>query len=137
MMGWRHKADWQSSSLARLPAIGDSSSRSERAWLILAGGLALILSRAAEVADPMTAAAAKACFAATLGRTPPQQDPARKAQTGGIANPGTSPISPDSSRHAETTKSSLELLFERSIRLRETVAWARTTTFGNPDAKRS
>lgn len=91
----------------------------------------------AEVADPMTAAAAKAGFAATLGRTPPRQDPARNAQTGGIANPGTSPISPDSSRHAETTKSSLELLFERSIRLRETVAWARTTTFGNPDAQRS
>lgn len=137
MMGWRHKADWQSSSFARLPAAGGSSSRSERAWLILAGGLALILSRAAEVADPMTAAAAKAGFAATLGRTPPRQDPARNAQTGGIANPGTSPISPDSSRHAETTKSSLELLFEPSIRLRETVAWARTTTFGNPDAQRS
>lgn len=180
-MAWlRKEADWQRSPFAALPAIGDSNSRSERAWLVLAGGLALILSRAstpeldhrfsksrelyeelhqqcasrqriqidpelmsdvvheiAGVADPMTAAAAKACFHVSISRIRLQQPQRRNTDAACSTSPRTSMAPPGDSRQGSTTRCNLELLLERSSRLRETVAWARTTTFGNPDAQRS
>ncbi|NNU44328.1 hypothetical protein [Ramlibacter montanisoli] len=166
-------------------------------WLILAGGIALILSRAskaeletrfcaarqvyalvrarlekrrlpkpeptllrdalheiANLADPMTKEAGRECLARTVERmarkagtgTPASTGPASLQSTGAPPSshvapsqvtqsaqaaplPEPAPAAPPAEDH-QATQIDLDLLFERSNKLRGTVAFARSTTFG-------
>lgn len=197
IISWvRGNRGWVRSPYGDLPVLRVDDAQVHQTWLILAGGIALILSRAsrselesrfaaarhvhaiararlakkrlpkpdpellraalkeiANLADPMTREAGRECLARATERS------SRKAGTGApvsssaprstasavsvatseaAAVPATAaaaaataaPVSaPD---EHEPTQLDLDLLFERSNRLRGTVAWARSTTFG-PD----
>ena len=196
----RGKGGWVRSPYGNLPRLRVDDTPVHQTWLIFAGGLALILSRAsrselesrftaarrvyaiiharlrkrrlpkpdplllrdalkeiANLADPMTREAGRECLARTVDRASAQ------GRSSGLATNGTTPSSQATSHvtsqaasHAishvgapaaavaaptvqyepteqhEATQLDLDLLFERSNKLRDAVAWARSTTFG-PD----
>lgn len=184
MMRWIRKRTvaWQRSEFAELPALRPGTPRALQNWLVLAGGLALVLSRATRdeldnrfrcsqylyehlraklrdgktslnigpdlvgetmheitgVADPTTLAAGRACFAACIAAArrpaPGQTDtgvrrsqPAKDSQ---VSQRSTG--LPAAREEAASTQVNLDLLLERSNKLRSAVAFARTTTFGAP-----
>lgn len=184
----RSGSGWVRSPFGDLPRLQVDDTAVHQTWLILAGGIALVLSRAsgaelesrfaaarqvhglvrarlhkrrlpkpepdllrtaldeiANLADPMTKEAGRECLARCIER--------QAAKAGGLAPPSTSaapsalslapastqastaiassaaPVEPAAEDH-QPTQIDLDLLFERSHRLRDAVAWARTTSFG-------
>lgn len=201
IISWvRATGGWLRSPFGDLPVLRADDPQVHQTWLILAGGIALILSRAskaeletrfnaarqvyalvrarlekrrlpkpeptllrdalheiANLADPMTKEAGRECLARTVERM------ARKSGTGTPASTGPASLqstsAPPSSQVApsqvtqsaqapqatpspealpalppvedhQATQIDLDLLFERSNKLRGTVAFARSTTFG-------
>lgn len=184
MLNWIRKESprWQRSVFADLPILRQGSSRSLQNWLVLAGGLALILSRATQdelkhrfpcsqylyeelrgklrtprsllsvgpdvvgealheiagVADPMTSAAARACFDACLAaekRFPGEaKDVGSQSQLKGESSAiSRAPATSEAKEDVGSARVTLEVLMERSEKLRSAVAFARTTTFGDPE----
>lgn len=186
MMRWIKKraTAWHRSDIADLPTVRPETTRALQNWLVLAGGLALVLSRATRdeldnrfrcsrylyeqlrarlregkstpnigpdlvgetmheitgVADPMTLAAGRACFAvciaaerrrsaagqidaAVRGPQPDRGSQVSQQQSTGL---------PAAREEAASTQVNLDLLMERSSKLRSALAFARTTTFGSP-----
>lgn len=202
IMSWvRASSGWVKSPFGDLPSLRADDTPAHQTWLILAGGMALLLSRASEaeleerfaatrhvyavararlqkrrlpkpeptllrdalqeianLADPMTKEAGRECLARSVERLttkaraggPASTSSAPSSNAGGSAPvPLSSHQSTQASTHAqslapvtaaglvniattdnEETQLDLDLLFERTRRLRDTVAWARTTTFG-------
>jgi hypothetical protein len=186
IMSWvRGTSGWVRSPFGDLPSLRADDTPAHQTWLILAGGIALILSRAsrseletrfaasrlvyalahgrlhkrrlpkpdpnllrdalreiANLADPMTKEAGRECMARAVERVSGKE-------RAGASGPSTASSSapPASSLAAtqmlstqaaaghdrednEATQIDLDLLFERSNKLRGTVAFARSTTFG-------
>jgi hypothetical protein len=188
IISWvRPSGGWVRSSYGDLPALRADDAAMHQTWLILAGGIALVLSRAsrAEVeerfaaarqvydiararlakrrlpkpdpdllrdalqeighlADPMTREAGRECMVRCLERFLSKTRGATGAPTtSGAASSLQSTQTPSTQQQStqlqtqlaphdehEATQIDLDLLFERSNKLRGTVAWARTTTFG-------
>jgi hypothetical protein len=176
IINWVRAGGWVRSGYAGLPLLRPDDSPQHQTWLILAGGLALVLSRSskaeiasrfassrdlfrhlqrklpsrgtpkpttalvervlreiASVADPMTQAAGRECLRIVAERTgvKPQRVvmPHSMSPSTHGAN-GDSTVAPAHENDNAATQINLDLLFERSNQLRQTVAWARTTTFG-------
>jgi len=185
----RATGGWVRSPFGDLPSLRVEDASVHQTWLILAGGIGLILSRAskselgsrfaaarevyaiartrlhkrrlpkpdphllrdalheiANLADPMTKEAGRECLARLVERMAAKT---RAAAGGAATTTGTSTLSNSSqvltasqplSTHTAAaaadehheTQIDLDLLFERSNKLRHTVAWKRSTTFG-PD----
>ena len=185
-MSWvRGTSGWVRSPFGDLPSLRADDTPAHQTWLILAGGIALILSRAsrseletrfaaarlvyarahgrlhkrrlpkpdpnllrdalreiANLADPMTKEAGRECLARVVERV------AGKERAGASGPSTASSSAPPASSLAatqmlstqnaggherednEATQIDLDLLFERSNKLRGTVAFARSTTFG-------
>lgn len=189
-IGWvRATRGWVRSPFGDLPRLRADDAMAHQTWLILAGGMALILSRAssaelkerfaatrqvyaiartrlekrrlpkpdaallrdalreiANLADPMTKEAGRECLnrvverGARKGGTPStvsSNPPASTQSAAASLATGQAPLAPAAGaaadpaepEHAET-RLDLDLLFERSNKLRGTVATARSTTFG-------
>lgn len=185
MLRWKRREAlaWQRSEFGDLPVLGPENARALQHLLVLAGGLALILSRAtkdeldnrfrcseylyrelksqlgggarslsiaadvmgealheiAGVADPMTNAAARACFDACVAasrQTPPERHKVESrlnTRSGAAESPGFT-IAP-TAKLPVVTQVNLEELMERSNKLRSAVAFARTTTFGSQETR--
>lgn len=200
IISWvRATGGWLRSPFGDLPVLRADDPQVHQTWLILAGGIALILSRAskaeldtrfcasrqvyalvrarlekrrlpkpeptllrdalheiANLADPMTKEAGRECLARTVERmarksgaapastgpsslqsssAPPssQVAPSQVTQsaqaTQATPAPEALPALPPVEDH-QATQIDLDLLFERSNKLRGTVAFARSTTFG-------
>ena len=191
IISWvRANSGWLRSPFGDLPLLRADDPQAHQTWLILCGGIALILSRAsrAEVderfaaerqvydiararlakrrlpkpeptllrdalqeignlADPMTREAGRECLARTVERiarksgTPvavaANSGPASlQSSSAGLSSQAvstqatqTTQVAPAPEDH-QATQIDLDLLFERSNKLRGTVAWARSTTFG-------
>lgn len=186
MMRWINKkaTAWQRSEVADLPALRPGTTRALQNWLVLAGGLALVLSRATRdeldnrfhcslylyeqlraklregkvtlsigpdlvgetmheitgVADPMTLAAGRACFAVCIAADRrrsvpgPVETAVRSLQSGTDQQGSQQQITgvPATRDETASTQVNLDLLMERSSKLRSALAFARTTTFGAP-----
>jgi hypothetical protein len=188
----RATGGWVRSPFGDLPSLRAEDTSVHQTWLILAGGIGLILSRAsrsemeerfaaarevyaiararlqkrrlpkpdphllrdalheiANLADPMTKEAGRECLARAVERAATKGKGAAPATTGGTSTLSTSsqalPTSqvlstqaaalaaaPEAAEEHHATQIDLDLLFERSNKLRHTVAWKRSTTFG-PD----
>jgi hypothetical protein len=189
IISWvRASSGWARSAYGDLPALRADDTAVHQTWLIFAGGLALILSRASRtelqsrfaaarqvydvartrlgkrrlpkpepellrdalqeignLADPMTKEAGRECLdrcverVAARGRSS-HTSPTTSAASGLQSTQGVSTQALSTQvqtqlapvEEHEATQIDLELLFERSNKLRGTVAWARSTTFG-PD----
>ena len=187
-MGWgRAKGGWLRSPYGDLPMLRADDTPTHQTWLILAGGMALILSRAskaeletrfaatrkvhlaayarlqqrklpkpdpallrdalheiANMADPMTREAGRECLARAVERAavksgaplPSGGSPSTLTSSQGpsiqesTAQAAASTAMAAAEDEHEPTQIDLELLFNRSKRLRGTVAFARSTTFG-------
>lgn len=199
IISWvRATGGWLRSPFGDLPVLRADDPQVHQTWLILAGGIALILSRAskaeldtrfcaarqvyalvrarlekrrlpkpeptllrdalheiANLADPMTKEAGRECLARTVERMARKSGAATPASTGpaslqstsappssqvapsqvthsaqaSLATPSPEPAVPPVEDH-QATQIDLDLLFERSNKLRGTVAFARSTTFG-------
>jgi hypothetical protein len=190
IIGWvRATRGWVRSPFGDLPRLRADDAMAHQTWLILAGGMALLLSRAssaelkerfaatrqvyaiararlekrrlpkpdaellrdalreiANLADPMTREAGRECLAREVERgtrksgassTVPSNPPASMQSAAASLTTGQAPLAPAAGaagepaepEHAET-RLDLDLLFERSNKLRGTVATARSTTFG-------
>jgi hypothetical protein len=189
----RAAGGWVRSPYGDLPSLRVEDTSVHQTWLILAGGIGLILSRAsrseleerfaaarevyaiartrlqkrrlpkpdlhllrdalheiANLADPMTKEAGRECLARAVERAAAKSKGKGAAAASGISTLSASsqvlttsqaaltteaaPLAPtpaDAEEH-HATKIDLDLLFERSNKLRHTVAWKRSTTFG-PD----
>jgi hypothetical protein len=188
----RAAGGWVRSPYGDLPSLRVEDTSVHQTWLILAGGIGLLLSRAsrselderfaaarevyaiartrlqkrrlpkpdlhllrdalreiANLADPMTKEAGRECLARAVERAASKSKGKHAGTATGTSTLSTSsqvlasqaalsteaaalaptPAGPD--EHHET-KIDLDLLFERSTKLRHTVAWKRSTTFG-PD----
>ncbi len=201
IISWvRATGGWLRSPFGDLPVLRADDPQVHQTWLILAGGIALILSRAskaeletrfsaarqvyaltrarlekrrlpkpeptllrdalheiANLADPMTKEAGRECLARTVERMARKAGAAQPASTGpaslqSSSAPLSSQVAPSqvapSTQATQGTQSTeaapalaaaddhpatqldLDLLFERSNKLRGTVAFARSTTFG-------
>jgi hypothetical protein len=187
IIGWvRATRGWVRSPFGDLPLLRADDAMAHQTWLILAGGMALLLSRAsgteleerfaatrkvyaiararlekkrlpkpdaallrdalqeiANLADPMTKEAGRECLARVVERgarkagapSDSSNPPASMQSAAGSLTTGQAPLAPAAAgepaepEHAET-RLDLDLLFERSNKLRGTVATARSTTFG-------
>lgn len=196
IISWvRATGGWLRSPFGDLPVLRADDPQVHQTWLILAGGIALILSRAskaeletrfcasrqvyalvrarlekrrlpkpeptllrdalheiANLADPMTKEAGRECLSRTVERMARKSGAATAASTGPAslqstsappssqvapsqvtqsaqAMPEPAPAAPVEEDH-QATQIDLDLLFERSNKLRGTVAFARSTTFG-------
>ena len=198
IISWvRATGGWLRSPFGDLPVLRADDPQVHQTWLILAGGIALILSRAskaeletrfnaarlvyalirarlekrrlpkpepsllrdalheiANLADPMTKEAGRECLARTVERMARKSGAATPASAGPVSLQSTSappssqvapsqvtqstqatasaqdaPAAPPVDDHP-ATQIDLDLLFERSNKLRGTVAFARSTTFG-------
>lgn len=190
IISWvRANTGWLRSPYGDLPVLRADDPQAHQTWLILAGGIALILSRASKaeletrfaaarevhaiararlhkkrlpkpeptllrdalqeignLADPMTKEAGRECLARTVERVARKSGApvAIPANTGPASLQSSAPLSsqaistqttaaaPVEPEEHQATQIDLDLLFERSNKLRGTVAWARSTTFG-PD----
>lgn len=191
IISWvRANSGWLRSPFGDLPVLRADDPQAHQTWLILAGGIALILSRASKgeletrfvasrevyeiarnrlhkkrlpkpeptllrdalqeignLADPMTREAGRECLARTVERIARKTGApvALAAHTGPAslqsssaplsshaASTQTTAAAPAAPEDHQATQIDLDLLFERSNKLRGTVAWARSTTFG-PD----
>lgn len=190
IIGWvRATRGWVRSPFGDLPRLRADDAMAHQTWLILAGGMALLLSRAssaelkerfaatrqvyaiararlekrrlpkpdaellrdalreiANLADPMTKEAGRECLARVVERgvrkggapSTVSSNPPASTQSAASLTTGQAPLAPTAvaagepaePEHAET-RLDLDLLFERSNKLRGTVATARSTTFGN------
>lgn len=186
IISWvRGSGGWVRSRFGDLPSLHADDTPVHQTWLILAGGIALILSRAskseletrfacshqlyalahgrlqkkrlpkpdpallrdalheiANLADPMTKEAGRECLARAVERLSSKSRvgaPSSTSATHSSSPPSTqstqiasTQASPpgESVRDHEVTQIDLDLLFERSNKLRDTVAWKRSTTFG-------
>jgi hypothetical protein len=195
IISWvRATGGWLRSPFGDLPVLRADDPQVHQTWLILAGGIALILSRAskaeletrffaarqiyaltrarlekrrlpkpeptllrdalheiANLADPMTKEAGRECLSRTVERMARKSGAALPASTGpaslqSTSAPPSSQVAPSQvtqSTHGtqaapalppvedhQATQIDLDLLFERSNKLRGTVAFARSTTFG-------
>jgi hypothetical protein len=190
----RATGGWVRSPYGDLPSLRAEDTSVHQTWLILAGGIGLILSRAsraeqeerfaaarevyaiartrlhkrrlpkpdlhllrdalheiATLADPMTKEAGRECLTRAVERAASKNKGKGAAPATGISTLSTTSSQALTSSHAplttaaaplaptpaeaedvHATKIDLELLFERSNKLRHTVAWKRSTTFG-PD----
>jgi len=199
IIGWvRGTGGWARSPYGDLPALRPDDTAMHQTWLILAGGIALVLSRAskaelqtrfaatrqvyaiarsrlrkrrlpkpepsllqdalqeiANLADPMTREAGRECLDRCIERLVAKTRLAAGARASsagsslhtshGASTQGASTQAASTQAAStqvasiaaadehEATQLDLDLLFERSNKLRGTVAWARSTTFG-PDA---
>ena len=190
IISWvRAAGGWVRSPFGDLPALRADDAMTHQTWLILAGGMALILSRAskaeletryaatrqvyavararldkkrlpkpdatllrdalheiANLADPMTKEAGRECLMRVVERlarksgapapvssNPPSSSQSTASQTTGQAPLTATAGAPEPERDHAETQLDLDLLFERSNKLRGTVATARSTTFG-PDS---
>jgi hypothetical protein len=190
IISWvRAAGGWVRSPFGDLPALRADDAMTHQTWLILAGGMALILSRAskaeletryaatrqvyavararlekkrlpkpdatllrdalheiANLADPMTKEAGRECLMRVVERlarksgapAPVSSNPPTSSQSTASLTPGQAPLpataaAPEPERDHAETQLDLDLLFERSNKLRGTVATARSTTFG-PDS---
>lgn len=181
IISWvRATGGWIRSPFGDLPALRAEDSSAHQTWLILAGGIALVLSRASaselqsryaaarqvyaiararlhksrlpkpdaellrvaleeigNLADPMTREAGRECLARCLERAARSRPAAAAAAATAPSSLTASHLSTQATSASDeddvaATQIDLDLLFERSNRLRGTVAWARSTTFG-PD----
>jgi len=192
IISWvRGTSGWEPSRYGELPRLRADDTQVHQTWLIFAGGLALILSRASRaelesrfaasrkvyavaygrlrkrrlpkpepellrnalrevsnLADPMTLEAGRECMLRLLERRSGPHRGMASTSAGSIgssqvssqANSAAAPlmaaaVAPDAEPATEqhpATQLDLDLLFERSNKLRGAVAWARNTTFG-PD----
>jgi hypothetical protein len=190
IINWvRDKGGWVRSPYGDLPRLRVDDTPVHQTWLIFAGGLALILSRAsrselearfaaarrvhaiaharlrkrrlprpdplllrdalkeiANLADPMTREAGRECLARTVdrsaqgrstgatttGTTPSSQATSHVTSQAGAPAAAVAPptVQYEPTEQHEATQLDLDLLFERSNKLRDAVAWARSTTFG-------
>lgn len=198
IISWvRATGGWLRSPFGDLPVLRADDPQVHQTWLILAGGIALILSRAskaeletrfnaarqvyalirarlekrrlpkpeptllrdalheiANLADPMTKEAGRECLARTVERmarkagaaTPASAGPSSLQSTSAPPSSQVAPSQVTQSTQATAsvqdapaapavddhpaTQIDLDLLFERSNKLRGTVAFARSTTFG-------
>lgn len=175
---------WLRSPFGDLPTLRADDTPAHQTWLILAGGLGLILSRAsktelesrfvathhvyriararlhkrrlpkpdpvllrdalqeiANLADPMTREAGRECLARAVERQAAKGQPTAVASslvstvstsqaTASQAVPSTQQATVVVADEHQPTQIDLDLLFERSAKLRGAVAWARSTTFG-------
>lgn len=187
ILSWvRAAGGWVRSPYGDLPRLRVDDTAVHQTWLILAGGIALILSRAsqselesrfaaarqihalaharlhkrrlpkpdpvllrdalqeiANLADPMTREAGRECLARCVERA------ATRSRGAGAPSTTSSGMAPMTTSHGASTQAAstelappagaeehaatqldLDLLFERSNKLRGTVAFARSTTFG-------
>jgi hypothetical protein len=193
IISWvRGTSGWEPSRYGELPRLRADDTQVHQTWLIFAGGLALILSRASRaelesrfaasrkvhaiaygrlrkrrlprpepellrnalrevsnLADPMTLEAGRECMLSLLERASGSRRGMASTSAGSLAssqvtsqaNSAAAPLmaaavappdaGPATEQH-EATQLDLDLLFERSNKLRGAVAWARNTTFG-PD----
>ena len=187
IISWvRAAGGWVRSPFGDLPALRADDAMTHQTWLILAGGMALILSRAskaeletryaatrqvyavararlekkrlpkpeatllrdalheiANLADPMTKEAGRECLMRVVERlarksgapAPVSSNPPNSSQSTASLTTAQAPLTaaaPAPERDHAETQLDLDLLFERSNKLRGTVATARSTTFG-PD----
>jgi hypothetical protein len=191
IISWvRANGGWLRSPFGDLPVLRPDDAQVHQTWLILAGGIALILSRAskgeletrfaaarqihalararlekrrlpkpeptllrdalheiANLADPMTKEAGRECLARTVERlarksgeaaahssSPPSLHSTSAALSSQVASTHAAPLvetpAPPPVEDHQATQIDLDLLFERSNKLRGTVAFARSTTFG-------
>lgn len=187
MISWFSSASgWTRSAYGELPQLQVDDSSTHQTWLIFAGGLALILSRAsrselearfaaarkvyaiaharlkkrklpkpdprllrdalkeiANLADPMTKEAGRECLERAVERATPQARGSAASSAGSSHSQASTrtpsaaaPLAPTPPAEGEApedhqaTQLDLDLLFERSNRLRGAVAEARSTTFG-------
>jgi hypothetical protein len=201
IISWmRATGGWVRSPFGDLPMLRVDDAAIHQTWLILAGGMGLILSRAsraeldsrfaaaqqvyviartrlqkkklpkpevellrdalqeiANLADPMTKEAGRECLTRTVERAVKARGGVVSAElaTGAAATTQQAALSTQAHAHStqvqstvashstqtphtsgttdpehEATRIDLDLLFERSNKLRGTVAWARSTTFG-------
>ena len=186
IISWvRGSGGWVRSRFGDLPTLHADDTPVHQTWLILAGGIALILSRAskaeletrfaashqlyalahgrlqkkrlpkpdptllrdalqeiANLADPMTKEAGRECLSRAVERLSSKRGsapstsaahssspPSTETASTQIASTQAAPAG-ESVRDHEVTQIDLDLLFERSNKLRDTVAWKRSTTFG-------
>ena len=188
-MSWvRGSSGWERSPYGDLPSLRVDDTPAHQTWLILAGGIGLILSRAskaelssrfaaarqvyahahgrlqkrrlpkpepellrdalqeiANLADPMTKEAGRECLARTVERQSGKARSKYSTPSAAAAGPlSSSPPTAANSSHVASTQTAaistvednaatqidLDLLFERSTKLRDAVAWRRSTTFG-------
>jgi hypothetical protein len=196
IISWvRATGGWVRSPFGDLPTLKADDTALHQTWLILAGGMALILSRAskseleerfaatrevyviartrlqkrrlpkpeptllrdalqeiANLTDPMTKEAGRECLARCVERiaaksrgaaaaaaaaessahssAPPASTHAASTHAASTQVASTQAASTQAVEDHQATQIDLELLFERSNKLRGTVAWARSTTFG-------
>lgn len=198
IISWvRGAGGWVRSPFGDLPMLRVDDAAVHQTWLILAGGMGLILSRAskseletrfaatkqvyviarnrlekrklpkpepgllrdalqeiANLTDPMTKEAGRECLARCVERAAkaraataapaaaagaaqnsalPSQQSTHSTQSTQSTQSTHSASTPDGTEGTddhEATRIDLDLLFERSNKLRGTVAWARSTTFG-------
>ncbi len=190
IISWvRANGGWLRSPFGDLPMLRADDPQAHQTWLILTGGLALILSRASKaeletrfvaarevyaiargrlqkkrlpkpepmllrdalqeisnLADPMTREAGRECLARAVERIARKSSaPATvSAHTGpsslqsssaplssqAVSTQATTAAAPAEPEEHQATQIDLDLLFERSNKLRGTVAFARSTTFG-------
>ena len=190
IISWvRAARGWVRSPFGDLPLLRADDAMAHQTWLILAGGMALILSRASEaelesrfaatrqvygiarsrletrrlpkpaplllrdalqeianLADPMTREAGRECLARAVEResrksgvapvessSPPTASQSTATHTTGHAPLTQSTAAAAAEDEHPATQLDLDLLFERSNKLRGTVASARSTIIG-PDA---
>jgi hypothetical protein len=188
IIGWvRATRGWVRSPFGDLPLLRADDAMAHQTWLILAGGMALLLSRAsgteleerfaatrkvyaiararlekkrlpkpdaallrealqeiANLADPMTKEAGRECLARVVERgarkggapsTVSSNPPASTQSATASLTTGQAPLAPAAAGEAaepehEETRLDLDLLFERSNKLRGTVATKRSTPHG-------
>jgi hypothetical protein len=188
IMSWvRGSSGWERSPYGDLPSLRAEDTSAHQTWLILAGGIALLLSRAskaelssrfaaarqvyahahgrlqkrrlpkpdpellrdalqeiANLADPMTKEAGRECLARTVERASGKARSKYSAPSAAAGPLSSSPPTAANSSHVASTQTAaisdvednaatqidLDLLFERSTKLRDAVAWRRSTTFG-------